>query len=721
LPLRHHYGSANWIRGDPDADIPLLGERPSDPHPWSDGQLPGTLPLPLVVGSPGCITGGGSYPPEGAGRSIFGFDARCFHIAFASAPTRIEDFDLDDPATLAVLAKLLSCLYTNPAGTPVTVQLWLGSSVSVTVVPNNATLIPGSIVVEAPGFLLVVVSGTSNPQQLATQAIFSPTGPLPFGGYSTFPLWELAANRVIQRVTASVTNPTKPIVLAGHSYGGVVAALMAARYRQYLPDRPIRLVTFGMPKPGDSRLDRLLGQVTRSHLVDVGDYVPFVPPGLPDLAYQAAVIPVPLLAAWGRFDTASEHTTLSAAGELVTTQESTMLWPDVLAIVTAVLTSTPLPPVTAHSIDTYLARLRLAMPPAPLFPVPAAVIAAMAFPCPGGVVGIVTWTSPDNSITVGFPGGPNTVGVINTSHENDWLTLQRFLSSSPSVPGIVAQRLAGQTSGVQEWRDELDGTGALVDPNFYVCSGTGLVAGGLAPTLAIPLEVQTGGAPIFGIDPGGAIYTNQVVPSPTLGASTQSLPIYDLGGTLIGYLPIYPVLPPRVPIILDGFSGTDHDPIAGRTPDTLDTPGTVYDTVSASWEILSHKGHVATTTGQWDTETIDALASQATNTVTFAGGGAGYGVMVAGTNEGNGWFGAVHRLDGHPEHLRSRGRRLQLPACVSSFYSRRWPRSAHPRRARQPAGAFVRRGQRLIQHGRPSDRHGVRVDRVQRRDHGRGL
>jgi len=381
LPFPHIFGSLNWMRGEVTTSPPI-GEVLEAPRPFFDGALLVQIPSAVVVGNPLCLTEGDQFPPPTIpGRqSIDGIDSRCYARRFGAGPSILEDFDLDSCAVLLALATLQLWLYDDVDKIAPFLDLWLGAPITTTTVENSTSLVPGTIICDTPDFILVVVSGTTNELQLATQGLYSATGPFNFGTYSTMPIWQFAQLRIDERITATVPDNTKPLMIVGHSYGAVVATLLAGRYHAALPNRKIRLFTMGMPKPGDARVDQRIRGIVRLHLANSTDPVPALPPRASDLAFLVDTIPVHILNGWFQFVAPSQSEVLQANGDHAPAPDPTMDWPTCVAIVAQVLAAEPLDPFTGHYSTEYVRRLIRCLPDNAFFPVAEDVVAVLKIP-----------------------------------------------------------------------------------------------------------------------------------------------------------------------------------------------------------------------------------------------------------------------------------------------------------------------------------------------------
>jgi pimeloyl-ACP methyl ester carboxylesterase len=165
------------------------------------------------------------------------------------------------------------------------IEAWLGPTVSVNVHAREG-LFPAVISIIHPQFSVAILDGTRDFQTLALEGFQQFRRPTDFGIYGTLPLWYNAATHVNEILEADGAIAAAPVMLVGHSYGGAVAVNLAARYAHANPLRIIRFMTWGLPKPGDERLAKLIDSCEGINLVNDDDLVTVLPPD------EATLLPV---------------------------------------------------------------------------------------------------------------------------------------------------------------------------------------------------------------------------------------------------------------------------------------------------------------------------------------------------------------------------------------------------------------------------------------------
>lgn len=322
----------------------------------------------------------GDLPVAGSPR-VWGILPCCLPGPVPIQPTALSHFDLSDAAVLYMLSAIAASTYEGLPTTGVAIlTAWLGAPQATDYIGPGAELVPGSLIAVYPGFAILSIAGTSNELQAALQILQSILGPVDCGSYSTLPLWRLANRAVHDRLVALGVASDLPILITGHSYGGAVAATLAADYLVAQPSRRVECVTFGSPKPGDDRLREIALAQGFIRVENYGDPVPDVPPTFDWWSVFAVSIPTPILRAWALFKKGGIGLQVAENGTITITDVSPALYVDMLLILEnflAIIVGLSFP---VHSMPTYAHRLSIAAgDPVNPFPVsPAALAQARA-------------------------------------------------------------------------------------------------------------------------------------------------------------------------------------------------------------------------------------------------------------------------------------------------------------------------------------------------------
>lgn len=356
-PGFHNVGSRNWT-SDEHGDQPSLGEDPDVRQIWTNGEPPANFPPAILLGSVDCVASGEvpGEPPE-----LFqGYPVLCWPVdpRFGDPPP-YDNLNPNDRDTATQFADILVQQYLNSSTTLPLLRKLLGNSTAFTEYPTGDTLYPGAIIAFTSEYCVVTITGTANFQQLAVQTMYAGMGPFDVGGIATNLFWYQASVEIGNRIAAAGVTEDFPIFFAAHSYGAAVAAILAARYRDQTPTRPIGLLAYGQPKPGDSRLKSKLALIDGSYLCNDNDPVPSLPPSGPELLPLLAVIPADYVTRWIRMIQPTGRTILGADGSMVDGERSTLTLADVTAIAAAVVAGDPLAAFVGHEMQTYADRLAM--------------------------------------------------------------------------------------------------------------------------------------------------------------------------------------------------------------------------------------------------------------------------------------------------------------------------------------------------------------------------
>lgn len=224
---------------------------------------------------------------------------------------------------------------------------------------NDAGPIVGTLMAYSDDTLFIFCSGSSNNFQLALQAASSFEGLVGCGNVRTSRFWCGAWNSLASRYIDYHFPGQDKIVVCGHSYGGVMAAIFAARIKGRHPDKDVSLITLGMPCPGDQSFREALASVRSVHLVNYGDGVSAIPPAGGQRQSIQWLLTLGQVGAWEQFAAIENRYMLSAEGKYTYTNQAPTSY-DVLASSVAALAAGMLPdPFAAHDQAEYLRRCRI--------------------------------------------------------------------------------------------------------------------------------------------------------------------------------------------------------------------------------------------------------------------------------------------------------------------------------------------------------------------------
>ena len=353
----HYYVSRNWNDSNHHA-LQGLGEDLTARHTWDDGSLPAELPRNALVGNASCFADGEQFA-HGVDYNDLdnGFNPTCFVPLPALAPLwdQVSSFDLC--SLQFFYSTVISWLYYGQFSNVVSAfNLLLGPGATVTTSPVVG-IYPSFAIAKTPDFAIMVAAGTNDYQQFALQGFYSLVGPVDQGPYSTNPIWQACSQWFHQALVNAGVSPSDPLFLCGHSYGAVALDVLAARYRFWNPTRVIRMLTFGAPKVGDTRMLTLLDQIPSWSVCNDGDLVTVLPPNLAQIAPLAVALALPSLFLLDRWLREPHRQLQFATGALVPNGDTVIDFPTLLDYTNRALAHLPIANIIYHEIGIYRDRI----------------------------------------------------------------------------------------------------------------------------------------------------------------------------------------------------------------------------------------------------------------------------------------------------------------------------------------------------------------------------
>jgi pimeloyl-ACP methyl ester carboxylesterase len=362
-PHLHNLGSRNFTSDDSGVEF-QLGELVDATQFWYSGAATGETPLAVRLGDRECIERG-----ETPGRVSLslraGWDARCPVAPIPPSPPSWRTLNalwIDDQVDFA---DIHATFYADANAAANQLADLIGPVATTSFVANGAGPFPGTIFATSPNQVIVIVSGTSNASQWALQIAYGTVAPVDVGGFKTSAIWNSAAEAILQRMEAAGLPADREIVFVGHSYGGAVAQILAARVHMADPMRRIQLLTFGAPVAGNAELGNHLASVNQVHYVNTGDPVANLPPSGDLLKAVSPVVPAFILSGWRQMDPPRNLILLQADGSMEGNPNSTMSWGSAWEIVRKLVAGDPITVALPHLPAAYRDRLDLARKPPP--------------------------------------------------------------------------------------------------------------------------------------------------------------------------------------------------------------------------------------------------------------------------------------------------------------------------------------------------------------------
>lgn len=361
-PGWHLYGSKNWHPENHPIEQGL-GESLEAKQRWRKGNLPAWPVRVTAVGDADCIAGGERVADGFAVEDSYdGILPACIlpQDPFEFLWSVVSDFD--NCLVQRVYAFIIVAMINDDENAVRKVIVdWLGDGPTIAFHPQRGVW-NGITTITTPSWQVVIMDGTRNAQQFALQGFAFVAGPTNFGTFSTAPLWYQAADRAIATMQDDNFPLTGKLMCVGHSYGGAVASLVAAKNRAWLAEKEIRYLTFGMPKLGDSRIVDLVNKCQGLGIINEGDLVTILPPDaylLAALVPLFPLLPLPLYTEWERV---KPQSFLRDDGVLIPERLPGTDTVTLLQLVTRVITQQQIDPIEQHYMVSYLARLQLRCP-----------------------------------------------------------------------------------------------------------------------------------------------------------------------------------------------------------------------------------------------------------------------------------------------------------------------------------------------------------------------
>jgi len=364
-PGLHNLGSRNWTT-DEREPVPALGEW-DGPQFWYNGVTPKPLPLPVLVGDADCVRFGERLPDEPAeivpDNTCNAYPAACYGIAQAERAA----YDISCCETQLAFAEVVNAIYEDIDYGRQFLEDYLGDGFTYATATNGPVLPPGSIIAVGSK-VFVFLAGSTNFFQIALQILYAGFGPIDMGGLSTNPAWYATALAIETRMTAAGAGAQTEFYFVGHSFGGAVAQVLAARMRQNRPAVLLNVVTFGSPCAGDSRLVALLEGARTRHYCIPEDPVPGMPPRTFTLFSFFPILSLPLQIQWALIAPPKSRVLLGPNGEQVDSDDEFLPFSITDAVANLIATGAPVDFAEVHAIARYVARMRLSWaPPGPPF------------------------------------------------------------------------------------------------------------------------------------------------------------------------------------------------------------------------------------------------------------------------------------------------------------------------------------------------------------------
>lgn len=358
-----------WSRvwTDGDEGIPTdMGEDRTYVHTYDFGDPHAEIPPAVLIGEPACIRDGERLPLPIVVRTFEGgWDSRCYQFRPPFAAPYPWPISINDCHWQHRVAQAIDLIYTSGSAAAVAYLAPFLPGATFVAYDNGPSVLPGCVIILYPDFVAILMAGTTTPQQWALQALSGAIGIHDFGLYSTLFFWWTSALQMSERMYLAGPVDVPQVLFAGHSYGGALASIMATRARLASPSRGIQLLTYGSPKPGDSRMIGILRSVRQVHFVNNDDPVTFMPPSSSDLGTYAAFIPNAVARRWMAYTRPEGLIGLSIQGVRTDSPLPESMYTLMLRIARQAVAGTNIEVINAHLTSEYARRIWCPAEPVP--------------------------------------------------------------------------------------------------------------------------------------------------------------------------------------------------------------------------------------------------------------------------------------------------------------------------------------------------------------------
>ncbi len=355
-PGVHNLGSRDWVSDNGYEDAPL-GE-------WAgargvyNGDPPELIPLPLLVGDKDCVKMGENPDLPGdvdkCEREGILMPRECYDAReLAEKKTNVWDC-----AFAYKMARILSTQYAGLSAAAGALSLFFEEEADVTPFPQETDAYPNCIVSVKDNHCMVLITGTTNFQQLALQMLHFGLGARNQGEYSTSDLYESAAIVMATRINLAGGGDCTRFTLIGHSYGAAIAIVLAAKIRVADNTKRVELLTFGCPKPGDERLAFLIRTMKQTNWVNEGDPIPYMPPEGVSLIELSFAVPLLLFGQWAAYRRPASVVVLGDDGSMEHTLTARINGGVLASAAVTIAAGGEPEPFQTHFMSTYVTRLR---------------------------------------------------------------------------------------------------------------------------------------------------------------------------------------------------------------------------------------------------------------------------------------------------------------------------------------------------------------------------
>jgi Lipase (class 3) len=210
--------------------------------------------------------------------------------------------------------------------------------------------------------LVILVAGVRNASQAV--AVYQSAGQprILVGAASVSPAIGIVAVQIGTRVLKSAQGGYSRAVLAGHSYGGAIAEVLAAYLAGVAPELPVQVFSTGAPRPGDNTVGAALANATCARIMTEGDPIPHFPCHFDEAPFGVFALGYQTALTWSHYAQGPGGRLVNRMGDLRSAELPPLFVPVVDADLVLWLGAALSGGHPEHNLTTYLARLEKGVP-----------------------------------------------------------------------------------------------------------------------------------------------------------------------------------------------------------------------------------------------------------------------------------------------------------------------------------------------------------------------
>jgi hypothetical protein len=222
--------------------------------------------------------------------------------------------------------------------------------------------IPGHWVGRTAQQTVIGIMGASSAQMFSDlfRGAFSPANPLDYPRLN--PCTIVPERQILADYFSTGLAPSHDLVVAGHSYGGALAQIVAARLRAQVPNSKVQCLSLGAPRIADGSLNDQLHDVSLARIFNEGDLIVRFPPHLDEAPIAMLALGLAVTLAFNVYVQPGGGLVLDSLGDLREQDVPVLNWPIQDANLLTWLAGANGYGSNEHSYKTYAKRLKVILP-----------------------------------------------------------------------------------------------------------------------------------------------------------------------------------------------------------------------------------------------------------------------------------------------------------------------------------------------------------------------